>query len=218
MALAQFTAGVGPENWRIWSAERNVAILMAARGRAADGLALLDTAIRTASVGSDSSHNAGYLTAQRAPFLIRLGRPAEAAQAIVLAERRLGASAAVTPSHRADVNRYAGMAELALGRPALAVQRFRAAVALEQTPSKLARPGLSSCLLGVGLTELGQHDEAVPLLDAPCTRYLAHGPVDSTIVAWIARARARTAGDSLNRRRDSTGSRRAPSSARPAAR
>jgi len=34
-------------------------------------------------------------------------------------------------------------------------------------------------------------NEAAPLLDAPCKYYLANGPLDSTIVGWIAGARRR---------------------------
>jgi tetratricopeptide (TPR) repeat protein len=191
-ALDAFRSSVGPTNWRIWSAQRNIAIILSARGRPADGLALLDSAIALARAGPDSLSNGGYLTAQRAPFLIRLGRVSEAARAIALAEGQMGALPSITIAHRADVNRYAGMVELALGNPAGAVQRFQAAVALVESPrSPPAVPGLGSCLLGVGLSELGRVNEAAPLLDAPCKYYLANGPLDSTIVGWIAGARRR---------------------------
>ena len=55
------------------------------------------------------------------PFLLRLGRASDASHAVAISERQLGASAAVTPSHRADVHRYAGM----VGRSRQATRRVR---------------------------------------------------------------------------------------------
>src|SRR5262249_18264951 len=73
-ALGALRAGAGAENWRLWSAQRNLAFIVAAQGRVADGLALLDSAIGTANAGRDSSADGGYLMAQRVPFLLRLAR------------------------------------------------------------------------------------------------------------------------------------------------
>jgi Flp pilus assembly protein TadD len=133
---------------------------------------------------------AGYLIAQKIPFLLRLERLPDAALALAVAERRLGASTGVTPGHRADVNRYAGMLDLALGDVPQAVARFRAAVSLAEPPSDTTRKaGLNSCLLGVALARAGRRTEARPLLGEPCTEYMSHGLPDPLIVRWIATAR-----------------------------
>jgi eukaryotic-like serine/threonine-protein kinase len=191
-ALRLFREGAAPGHWRIWSAARNLAFIVAARGRAAEGLAFLDTAIAIAKVGPDTGTSVGYLIAQRVPFLLRLKRPDEAKEALAAGERLLGESPSVTAGHRADLHRYAGMIELDSGDPARAVARFRAAVALtESGDSPRSVPGLGSCLLGVGLVRLGQIAEARPLLDAPCSAYLSRGLAHPLIVNWIGAARAR---------------------------
>ena len=189
-ALRLFRAGAAPEHWRIWSAERNLAFIVAARGRVGEGLALLDSAIAAATAGPDSKEGAGYLIAQRIPFLLRLKRLTDAARSLAAAERQLGASAAVTAAHRADVNRYAGMVDLANGDAAAAVKRFRVAVSLAKPPGDTASvQGINWCLLGVGLARLGRRDEARPLLGKPCTAYKSRGLPDPLVVEWISAAR-----------------------------
>jgi eukaryotic-like serine/threonine-protein kinase len=189
-AVRLFRAGTAPEHWRIWSALRNLAFIRAGRGELNHGLALLDSAIAVAIAGRASNTEVGYLNAQRITFLVRLKRLPEAARALSDAEQQLGASPAVTRQHRADVNRYAGMLELVNGNVPRAVERFRAAVSLnEPATDTTSRPGINSCLLGVALSRLGRHDEARPLLGEPCTRYLSRGLPDSLIAQWVARER-----------------------------
>ena len=189
-ALQSLRAGAAPEHWRIWSAQRNVAFIALARGRAADGLALLDSAIATAAANG-SRVEAAYLMAQRVPFLVRLDRVREANESIVQSERQLGTSAAVSSSHRADVNRYAGIAAFASGDVQLAAKRFAAAVALVEPPEKPETvPDLNSCLLGVSFARLGRVADARKLLGEPCARY-ARGSPDSLIMQWVDSARRR---------------------------
>ncbi|HZO18557.1 MAG TPA: serine/threonine-protein kinase [Gemmatimonadaceae bacterium] len=190
-ALRWFRAGTSPEHWRIWSAQRNLAFIVAALGRVDEGLTLLDTAIAVASTGPDSTSVTGYLTAQRIPLLLRLRRQAEALKSLTIAERRLGSSASVSPAHRADVHRYAGMAFLAAGDIPQAVERFRAAVTLVEAPERTnTEANINTCLLGVGLARLGRAAEARPMLDEPCRRYVAQGTPDPLILEWVASARA----------------------------
>src|SRR5262249_17518411 len=158
-----FRATMAPENWRIWSALRNIAILAGVQGRVAEGLALLDSAIVLAGPGES-----GYLIAQRVPLLLRLGRPQEALGALTSAEARLGHSSSVSVEHRADLHRYASMIHLATGHPDSAEARLRLAVALSSSP-------VHACLLGVALTQTGRASEAGPMLAEPCRRYVARG-------------------------------------------
>ena len=189
-ALRLFREGAAPEHWRIWSAERNLAFIAAARGQVAEGLALIDSSVADARAGQGGVEQSAYLTAQRIPFLLRLGRFSEAARSLAEAERGLGTSSSVTRPHRADVNRYAAMVDLASGDGPRAVDRLRMAVSLSESPGDSAvKPGINSCLLGVALARVGRRDEARPLLEAPCTAYVARGLPDSLIVRWIAEAR-----------------------------
>ena len=189
-ALRLFKAGAAPEHWRIWSAQRNLSIIVAARGRLEEGLALLDSAIAAATAGPESKESAAYLTAQRVPFLIRMNRLTDASRSIVLAERQLGSSPAVTRSHRADVNRYAGMLDLANGDVASAVRRFRIAVSLAESATDASTfASIHSCLLGIGLARLGRGEEARPLLDKSCAAYTSGGLPDPLVVSWIAAVR-----------------------------
>jgi serine/threonine-protein kinase len=191
-ALALFREGTAPGHWRIWSALRNLAFIVAARGRVAEGLALLDTAAALAGAAGDAraGEAAAYLSAQRVPLLLRLERVTEASRSLAAAERGLGASPAVTAAHRADVHRYAGTIALASGNASQAVERFRLAVALAEPPGEPTTvPGIHSCLLGVGLAQLGRATEARPLLEGACPKYELQGMADPLIVQWIAAAR-----------------------------
>jgi serine/threonine-protein kinase len=188
-ALEALRSGAAPENWRIWSAQRNLAFMAGARGRLTDALVLLDSAIELSRKGADSNGSAGYLMAQRVPFLLRLGRVREAAQGVAEAERRLGSSPAVSVPHRADVNRYAGMVAYASDDAETAARRFGAAVALVEPPGKAETvPDLGTCLLGVSMARLGRYDEARPMLDAGCRRY-ERGMTDPLIMQWVESAR-----------------------------
>ena len=189
LELLRGTAGEG--NWRVWSAMRNLAIIISARGRTAEGLALLDSAIALDGTDPASSESVGYLTAQRIPFLLRLHRLPEAKRSLDEAERRLGQSPSVSKSHRADVNRYAGMVDLANGDAARAADRFQASLALIGQSDGSPRAGmLNSCLLGIALVRLGRGSEAASLLDGPCSSYESRGLADSTVVGWIKEVRS----------------------------
>jgi tetratricopeptide (TPR) repeat protein len=203
-ALALFREGMAAGHWRIWSAERNLAFMVAALGRVEEGLALLDSAIALATLGADAGESVAYLTAQRVPFLLRLDRAAEASRSLAAAERGLGASPSVSAAHRAHVHRYAGMIALAAADAPRAADRFRQAVALVEPPGDSATvPGVNSCLLGVALARLGRMAEARGLLDGACATYQAQGPADPLIVEWIRAARARARSERRRRSRPS---------------
>jgi hypothetical protein len=88
------------------------------------------------------------------------------------------------------------MIDVALGRAGRAVERFRQAVALaEPAGDDGTVPGIHSCLLGVGLAELGQVVEAGDLLDGACARYETEGMADPLIVEWIGAARRKRGRD-----------------------
>ena len=97
---------------------------------------------------------------------------------------------AISKAHRADVDRYAGMVEVASGRPTRAVERFQSAIALTRSPKDtLGGAPVGACLLGIGLARAGQAREAQRLLNGPCSTYLSTGTPDPLIAQWIAMAR-----------------------------
>ena len=184
LALELFREGAAPDHWRIWSAQRNLAFMLATEGRTQQGLALLDSAIAL-TLSYKGPREAAYLTAQRVPFLLALDRVDEAARSLAQSERQLAASTTVSAAHRGDLNRYAGMVALASGDARTAAQRFAAAVSLEPTETV---PNINSCLLGVSYARLGRSTDARPLLAEPCARYEA-GASDPMVVGWIEAAR-----------------------------
>src|SRR5262249_14488159 len=94
--------------------------------------------------------------------------------------------------HRGDINRYAGMVELATGHPDRAVERLRSAVALTESNGRHSNShDAHACLLGVALAETGRTGEAAPMLGEACSRYASLGSADPLVVQWIARARRR---------------------------
>jgi len=151
---------------------------------------LLDSAIAL-TLGHNARQEAAYLTAQRVPFLLRLGRQSDAARAIAQSERALSMSATVSAAHRGDLNRYAGMVALAAGDARTAARRFETAVSLIEPPGKPETlPNINTCLLGVSYARLDRVGEARPLLLDACTRY-ERGTSDPLIVGWIDSARRR---------------------------
>jgi serine/threonine-protein kinase len=190
-ALALFRQGAAPENWRIWSAQRNLAFIAAGRGRNEQALGLLDSAITLAGRGPNSRLSTAYLTAQRVPFLLRLHQPAEASAVLAKAEQQLGASPAVSAAHRSDIERYAGMIELALGNASQAVERFTAAGKLSGKADRgAAGNALDNCLLGIALAKAGRTSEAREMLERECPRYLRRGMPDALVRQWVVEAGA----------------------------
>src|SRR6185503_18860591 len=99
IALREFRRGSAPGHTRIWSAARNLGIIVEARGRVEEGLAYMDTSIAIARTGSDGEHYVGYLMAQTVPFLIQLGR-------VAVALVRVGRAEDAQPLLAAPCSRY----------------------------------------------------------------------------------------------------------------
>ena len=185
--LAIFRAALPAEHWHITSTLRNLALVIGGRGRAADGLALMDSAVarERARVG-DQGENTGYYIGQRVLFLLRLGRAPEAVEAAQTADRILHATTPPGSSRRADAHGWVGAAAFATGNALAASVRFDSArsILAELLPPTDQRRTAVDCGLGVSLAALGRRAEAAPHLWPACGLYEKAGLADPVLVGW----------------------------------
>jgi serine/threonine-protein kinase len=176
---------------------RNLGLIVVARGRVAEGLALLDSAVARAR-GRDGPRATGYgyMTGQRVMPLLRLGRVAEAAAAARESERVLRAALPDGHVYLADLARWHGEVALARGDAIGAEPHFRDALrrVAVQLPPRHPKASGASCLLGVALVRQGRSDEGRPGVDQACRRYARWGLADSLTLRWSRQARAALAG------------------------
>jgi hypothetical protein len=184
-ALRIFRATLAPEHPLIRSAMRNLAIITAQRGRAARGLALLDSAIAMTFASNDSI-GARYMIGQRVPMLLALARNAEADSSARMASTTR-ARQKVGSDSAALMDWHSGLAALANGRAQEADSLFAQIVSigggdggnsLDQWRWISAR-----CALGVARSRAGKSGKRA------CTRRGVHGVVtrgraDRTLVRW----------------------------------
>ncbi|MBL8983704.1 MAG: serine/threonine protein kinase [Gemmatimonadetes bacterium] len=173
---------------------RNLAIMMSGAGRPGPALALLDSVIERRRAAHDTA-SVAYMSAQRVPMLLRLGRPAEAARSV---DALRALVSAVPPNSRwhADVALYHGMATFAGGHAAAAVPSLRRAAARYEVSYSDAHPrrAMARCLLGAALVASGQREEGAPLLVPACEVHERWGLADPSVIAWGREAAARKGG------------------------
>jgi hypothetical protein len=163
---------------------RNRAIVLSLAGRVAEGLTLLDSAIaRDRARGIETA--VSYMTGQRVPMLVRLGRLDEAARSAATA-RSLRDQIALGSTRGADIDLWSGMVEMAQGRYADAARLFSAAH--ETYASRYSaghpRPRMLECALGVALARSGKHADAREHVRNGCEGLAEWGLADPSIVAW----------------------------------
>ncbi len=190
-ALRIFHATVAPEHILITSSMRNLAIVVSHQGREREGLALMDSAIaRNLAAGHRDA--AAYLRGQQVPMLIRLGRLDEALRyAAIGAESRPRLPRGST--YLADLTYWLGLANLAVGRVAEAVEHLGQAHEgiVRNYAAGHPRPALAECAFGVALARAGRDDEARLHLAEACPRLDRWGLADPTVVRWGRAERAR---------------------------
>jgi tetratricopeptide (TPR) repeat protein len=166
------------------NSRRNLAIMLSASGRPSDGLALLDSVIASRRVAGDSA-SVAYMSAQRVPMLLRLGRAGEALRTVAPLTALLPA---VPPNSRwhADAALYLGMASLANGRAESALPALqRALTRYEESYSDVhPRRAMARCVTGAALVTAGRRAEGAPLLVPACDIHRRWGLADPTVVAW----------------------------------
>ncbi len=186
-AVDYYWKGLAPDNPLIGSAIRNLALIEAARGRDREGLALLDSAMRQAGTGSArQAVSVAYMTGQRVPILLRLGRLAEAAAASALADSTMLANYPPGVSERNAADRWAAMVAFAQGRYDSAITRAGAALEGYSGGGVKQGPwiGQMACLLGAALARGGRAAEARAQLELGCPQMDGWGLAEPLITAW----------------------------------
>ena len=184
--LAILGDAVAPDHWRIDNTLRNLGLVVVARGRVAEGLNLLDSALaRSRKRDQGSSKGYGYMVGQRVMPLVRLGRLAEADTAVRESERLLRAAVPEGHGYLATLALWQG--EVALVQGATGAEGyFRESLRRLKAHLPERHPGIAGaeCLLGVALVRRGQSGEGLRLLERACPAYERWGLADSLAAAW----------------------------------
>ena len=192
-ALRTMRGAVAPDHPLISSSMRNVAIILAYQGRNAEGLALLDSAIARARVSADTSFWR-YMTGQRVPMLIALGRPDEAVRSASFA-REARAGLAQGSDRMALIDWHSGMAAMAAGRRDDAARLFAQVVEADSRADSATlqwwRLMSARCALGSALANTPRDSEARAHLDPACPALERWGRADAVVKGWGKAARRR---------------------------
>lgn len=190
-SIGHLTRRLPPGHELLDNSWRNLAIMLSANGQPSEGLALLDSVIASRRAAHDSA-SVAYMSAQRVPMLLRLGRVAEAMRTVAPLTALLPA---VPPNSRwhADAALYLGMAALANGRAESAIPALQLALARYEGSYSEAHPrrAMARCVTGAALVAAGRGADAASLLEPACDIHARWGLADPTVVAWGLRARAR---------------------------
>ncbi len=179
-----FRATVASEHDLITNSMRNLAIVVASQGRASAGLALLDSAIgRSREYGREE--NTAYMTGQRVPMLLRLGRVSEAVRSAETANEfrsRLPRGS----TRGADISLWMGMAAMADGRAADAAREWSGADEgfSSWLPPQHPKLAMTRCALGAALARTGRDAEAQALLASGCPGFVSWGLADPSVAGW----------------------------------
>jgi tetratricopeptide (TPR) repeat protein len=162
-SLAQSRARLAPDHWRIDNTLRNLGHVVTARGRVAEGLTILDSAVARARGRAGGADSKGYggMVGQRVIALIRLGRLAEAEAAVRESDRALRAAVPQGHHYFADLARWKGLVAFAGADAAAAEPHFRESLRLmaRRLPPRHPTVAGVDCMLGVALVRQGRVDE-----------------------------------------------------------
>ena len=181
-ALAALGRELSPEHQLLTNAMRNYAIMRAARGDVAGGVALLDSAI-TRLRGSPDTVAMRYMVGQRIPMLIRLDRLADARASlnVVTGTRTLFPFGS---DQWLAVQLWTGLVTMASGEANHAVTVL--ATAVEQAGTEQPKEPRSQlrCAFGIALRRAGRVAEASPFLREDCSAMARWGLADASLMAW----------------------------------
>jgi len=188
----------------VGNAQRNLALIAAARGRHAEGLARFDTVIawhRAAPTSAPPPEARAFIALQRARILLGMGRTVEGARAIDDADPVLRLHLPPLHLYRAELEFWQGMSALARGDAATAVGRFDSASALFAHALPSTHPSVAGARcghfvasvraarpLGAGAASPTRPSESE---GESCRRYATWGMADRLLVSWSRDALAR---------------------------
>ncbi len=185
-ALSLYRSALPAGHPSVLNALRNLGLMVARAGRDVEGLALLDSAIALSRAAGGTGSAADYMTGQRAPILLDLGRMAEAKRDAMVADSSVRATLPYGHSRYNDADRWIAMVAFAEGDFALAERRVSAALtrALETGSMEPISVAQFSCLLGAALAAEGKAEEARPRLTKDCPVHDAWGFSSPLITKW----------------------------------
>lgn len=194
-AIAGLRAGLAADNPLIGSSLRNLALILAARGRLVEGLAYLDSAIvqgQAAGAARDPL-GAAYLIGQRSPILLRLGRLNEAVAAARFGDSVIQSNRDTPVRRRADADRWMALVSYALGAHDTVILRATAHLEAQPPNGGVLRPESAQveCVLGAALAARGRREEARRALEHACPVHDAWGLANPMVTGWGREALAR---------------------------
>ena len=183
-ALSILRRLLAPDHERIDNTMRNLGLVVAARGRVAEGLALLDTAVtRARGPGRESQQSAGYMTGQRVSLLLRLGRLYEADSAATESWRVLEATTTSDDIARADANLWRGMVAFVRERKD-AADFFESAVTRLEREYDANHPALGRARCALGAALVRERRSTTSASPSACEAHARWGLADPLIVEW----------------------------------
>lgn len=175
-ALARLRTAVEPSHPLVASTLRNLGLVVAFRGRTAEGVRLLDSAVAVgrASAGATASSIA-YIDGQRVLPLLRLGRLAEAHRTLRAVDGRLNEGLPTGHYALADLPFWEGMEREAAGDRAAAERALRVAIERRRAVYPATHPKVAEaeCALAVVLAGATRPPTEASVLSgqlAPATR------------------------------------------------
>ncbi|MBK9976960.1 MAG: serine/threonine protein kinase [Gemmatimonadetes bacterium] len=203
-ALDIYRATRSSRHDEVGNAQRNLALIAAARGRHAEGLARFDTVIawhRAAPTSAPPPEARAFIALQRARILLGMGRTVEGARAIDDADPVLRLHLPPLHLYRAELEFWQGMSAVARGDAAAAVGRFDSASALFAHALPSTHPSVAGARcghfvasvraarpLGAGAASPTRPSESE---GESCRRYATWGMADRLLVSWSRDALAR---------------------------
>ncbi len=184
-ALARLRLHLGANHVMLLSIERDRAVVIAAQGRVAEGLAIIDSLYREASA-REKTPTAGieFFNLHRAKMLLRLGRQAEAEAAVGTAAPVILERTPADHAYRAQLLYVQGLVALGRGDAPEAADRFSA---IREGPRRNTGASPESaapdCGLGIALARQARREESRPLLER-CSFYFQWGLAEPLLLRW----------------------------------
>ena len=178
-ALAQLREAVGPAHDRLANTTRNLGSVLIARGDVAGGAALIDSAAHLLRPQGDAAMRyVAYMMGQRGIALLRLGRTAEAREAVRAARAPIEAAFPAGHHYHGDLALWLGVVALADGDARGAAAELERSLRLRQALFPPDHPKVLEAACALGAARAAHSAD----LRRTCTRYARWGLADPVVV------------------------------------
>jgi tetratricopeptide (TPR) repeat protein len=183
-ALARLRIHLGANHVMLLSIERDRAVVVAAQGRVAEGLAIVDSLYREASA-RQKTPTAGieFFNLHRAKMLLRLRRQAEAEAAVGRAAPVILEQTPADHPYRSQLLFVQGLLALGRGDAPEAEDRFSTIREARRNAGTSPESAAPDCGLGIALARQARKEEARPLLER-CSFYFKWGLAEPVLLRW----------------------------------